>query len=597
MNRLKLLCTTVLLGICSFVNAQTDFRPTVVPQTEYSGFRASIRGGYDFPSIKFKETTPFIDYKSGWEAGLSLDYYWSWFGIGADLDYIRNTPKSTFPTTGYTDPYEYPIAKFDLMEKKITRIFYGIGPNFRFLQMPKSDFELKLRGGLSSVQGGETQLIGQADNPQAYEPILLNYHGGFYGKENVFAAKAALQYNYFFSRNVGFHVGGYYLYHNNVYDQKGGTTAFASGYMPISDAGGIGRIADPEDLIKRVDPVQDKVQSFGVYAGLTFRFNKKQKIVEEPKEEIPAPVECVITVTAKDKYTGEIIPNAQVTLLAESGNILQRATTDASGTVIFNNIPKGNYRIEGTYQGKILEGNMVADAAFGDCQETGGIRKDVLRNDENYIVMGKVVNCKTSEPISDASVIVKNNKTGTTETYTSDAKGEFSFTAQPNTSYTIYGKKANYLSQNVTVNTSDYNRSRSQYIQLQICMDKVDCNDAIVLKDILYDLDKSFIRDDAKPELNRLVQFMKDNPEVRVELSSHTDSRGSDAYNMKLSQRRAQAAVDYIISQGIAKSRLIAKGYGESKLLNRCANGVKCTEEEHQLNRRTEMKVVCPDKK
>ena len=128
-------------------------------------------------------------------------------------------------------------------------------------------------------------------------------------------------------------------------------------------------------------------------------------------------------------------------------------------------------------------------------------------------------------------------------------------------------------------------------------MDKAGCNDAIVLKVILYDLDKSFIREDAKPELDRLVQFMKDNSEVKVELSSHTDSRGSDAYNMKLSQRRAQAAVDYIISQGISKSKLIAKGYGETKLLNKCLNGVACTEAEHQINRRTEMKVICPNSK
>lgn len=597
MNRLKLLYTAFSIGIFSLANAQTDTTIATSAQTEYSGFRVSVRGGYDFPSIKFKEITPFLNYKGGPDAGISVDYYWNWFGIGADLDYIRNKPENTFPTSGYSDPNEYPITKFDLIENKITRIFYGIGPDFRFLQTPKSDFELKLRGGLSSVQGGEVQLTGQADNPQAYAPILLNYHGGFYGKENVFAGKASLQYNYFFSRNVGLHVGGYYLYHSKVYDQKGSTTNFTSGYMPLSYSGDVARISDPDDLIKRIDPVQDKVQSFGVFAGLIFRFNKKVKVVEEPKVVIPAPVECVIVVTAKDKYTGEIIPNAQITLLDGAGNTIKSATTDVSGVTTFNGITKGSYTVAGSYQGKMLEGNLIADTEFDDCTTTGGIKKDVLLNDENYIVMGKVVNCKTSEPISDATVIVKNNKTGATETYTSDTKGEFSFTAQPNTTYTIYGKKANYLSQNVTVKTSDYNRTKSQYIQIQICMDKADCNDAIVLKDILYDLDKSFIREDAKPELNRLVQFMKDNPEVRVELSSHTDSRGSDSYNMKLSQRRAQAAVDYIISQGIVKSRLIAKGYGESKLLNRCANGVKCTEEEHQLNRRTEMKVVCPDSK
>ncbi|MCH5716027.1 OmpA family protein [Niabella hibiscisoli] len=126
-------------------------------------------------------------------------------------------------------------------------------------------------------------------------------------------------------------------------------------------------------------------------------------------------------------------------------------------------------------------------------------------------------------------------------------------------------------------------------------MEKTDCGKAIVLKNIYYDLDKYFIREDAKPELNKLAQFMKDNPGVKVELSSHTDSRASDSYNMTLSQKRADAAVDYLVIQGIKKERLIPVGYGERKLLNRCKDGVDCSEGEHQINRRTEIKVICPD--
>ncbi len=88
------------------------------------------------------------------------------------------------------------------------------------------------------------------------------------------------------------------------------------------------------------------------------------------------------------------------------------------------------------------------------------------------------------------------------------------------------------------------------------------------------------------------MKVLKDNPTLRIELSSHTDSRGKDKYNMALSQKRAQAAVNYLVSKGIARDRMVAKGYGESKLLNRCANGVKCSEAEHQLNRRTEFTVL-----
>lgn len=112
------------------------------------------------------------------------------------------------------------------------------------------------------------------------------------------------------------------------------------------------------------------------------------------------------------------------------------------------------------------------------------------------------------------------------------------------------------------------------------------------LENIYYDFNKWNIRTDAAVELDKLVQVMKDNSRIWIELGSHTDSRGNDAYNFSLSQKRAESAVQYIISRGIDKNRIEAKGYGETQLLNRCLNGVKCTEKEHQLNRRTEFKII-----
>jgi outer membrane protein OmpA-like peptidoglycan-associated protein len=116
-------------------------------------------------------------------------------------------------------------------------------------------------------------------------------------------------------------------------------------------------------------------------------------------------------------------------------------------------------------------------------------------------------------------------------------------------------------------------------------------NKTFILANIYYDLDKYYIRPDAEPALNKLVVIMKENP-VNIELGSHCDSRASDAYNMILSQNRAESAVHYIVSKGINPARITAKGYGESRLVNRCKNGVPCTEEEHQMNRRTEFKVI-----
>jgi outer membrane protein OmpA-like peptidoglycan-associated protein len=85
---------------------------------------------------------------------------------------------------------------------------------------------------------------------------------------------------------------------------------------------------------------------------------------------------------------------------------------------------------------------------------------------------------------------------------------------------------------------------------------------------------------------------MHENPTLKIELGSHTDSRGTVEYNRDLSQRRAQSVVDYLVTRGIARSRMVAKGYGESKLINRCSDGVECSDEEHQANRRTEFMVL-----
>ena len=118
----------------------------------------------------------------------------------------------------------------------------------------------------------------------------------------------------------------------------------------------------------------------------------------------------------------------------------------------------------------------------------------------------------------------------------------------------------------------------------------------IVLKNIYYDFDKWNIRADATKDLDAVVELMKENPKIVVELGSHTDCRGTQAYNDKLSQRRSDSAVEYIVSKGVNKNRITAKGYGERELLNSCECEWKddsgCSEEEHQLNRRTEFKVI-----
>jgi outer membrane protein OmpA-like peptidoglycan-associated protein len=113
------------------------------------------------------------------------------------------------------------------------------------------------------------------------------------------------------------------------------------------------------------------------------------------------------------------------------------------------------------------------------------------------------------------------------------------------------------------------------------------------IQNLYYDLGKYKLKGDATNELNKVITLMKDNPNLTLELGSHTDSRGNANNNLELSKKRAKSAFDYLLeSGGIIKSRIVYKGYGEINLLNKCVDGVKCTEEEHAINRRTELKIV-----
>lgn len=113
------------------------------------------------------------------------------------------------------------------------------------------------------------------------------------------------------------------------------------------------------------------------------------------------------------------------------------------------------------------------------------------------------------------------------------------------------------------------------------------------IQNLYYDLGKWHLKGSAKTELGKVITLMKDNPNLTLELGSHTDSRGSSASNLELSNKRAKSAVNYLIQKGdIAKSRVVSRGYGENILLNNCANGAKCSEEDHAINRRTELKII-----
>ena len=125
--------------------------------------------------------------------------------------------------------------------------------------------------------------------------------------------------------------------------------------------------------------------------------------------------------------------------------------------------------------------------------------------------------------------------------------------------------------------------------------EEVDCSlvEDVNLLPIFYELNSAKLTSESEKIIdNTLLKLMKDKPGLKIEIMSHTDSRGNDEYNLSLSQQRAQSVVNYLVSNGISRDRLAARGYGETRLKNRCANGVDCTESEHQQNRRTEFRII-----
>ena len=209
------------------------------------------------------------------------------------------------------------------------------------------------------------------------------------------------------------------------------------------------------------------------------------------------------------------------------------------------------------------------------------IYKIIFDKDVDYLQKIFVRDSKTLQPISGANINFCDKKKDTT-----NVKGEASHLFKKNTACKVSVSAFGYKEKSLVVSIKA--PMPGTILRDTISMDMI-VNEKIVLKNIYYDFDKWDILPASAIELDRVVSFTKGNPQLKVVLSSHTDARGSRQYNQKLSQLRAQSAIDYIISKGIDQSKVTGVGYGESQLINDCKDFVKCTPEQQRENRRTEL--------
>ena len=204
------------------------------------------------------------------------------------------------------------------------------------------------------------------------------------------------------------------------------------------------------------------------------------------------------------------------------------------------------------------------------------------------MVSGTVANRETGKPLPGTPVTLENTGTKETWQYITDSAARYRFALEPNQSYVLRTEREQHIGGRRPFTTEDTTGILTQ----DLLMDSIEVGRVVRLDRIFYDFDKWGIRADAIPELEHLLEALRSHPTMKIELSSHTDVRGSDGYNQYLSSQRAQVVVSYLIAQGIRPDRMVAKGYGETKLVNDCGDDVPCSEERHQENRRTEFTIT-----
>jgi len=231
----------------------------------------------------------------------------------------------------------------------------------------------------------------------------------------------------------------------------------------------------------------------------------------------------------------------------------------------------------------------------------GSVTADGIKSNLNLcssLVEGSVFDLSTSSYIPNVFAFLYDQDHHLVEISRSDMKGKFEFFKEIpcNSNYSVEFQKIGYTFESSKFKTLDEG-GVTNVKGIANLDEKFEVTEngrlKIGIRMINFDLNKSFIRKDAEIELNKIVYVMNNYPEIKIKIESHTDSRSGSAYNRKLSQDRANSSRQYIIDQGIDASRILdATGYGESRLLNKCADGVKCSEYQHQANRRSEFIVV-----
>lgn len=311
-----------------------------------------------------------------------------------------------------------------------------------------------------------------------------------------------------------------------------------------------------------------------------------------------------VNFVVKDLTTKAVLANAEVSILDDAGKVIGKATTDDKGHVKFNLIPGRNYKSKTKKDGYKNLDILVPEK---DLAKLAKESKELYIEKKIFGLVGLVTDADNNSPIAGVKITITDafNKANV-KVYNSSNIGDFKeiwdkVKEGDDFSYIVKLEKKGYITKTVA---ADISIMKDGFVKLHevtnMKMSKIkvgtDIGKLVDLKPIYFDVGKWDVKAEGMVELDKIVALMKENAGMVIELGSHTDCRGAAKANLKLSDQRAKSSAAYIITKGITKDRIFGKGYGEGKLINKCAcegkKIVNCSEEEHAQNRRTEFKIV-----
>lgn len=581
-----LLLALMLFGITFLAFAQ---------QKDPGDFQVGVQGGVSLPIGSYKKIG---EVKTGYYSGLFIDKYFNGnkFGLGVDARYIRND-------IARMDSFYFVNGNISTKYKNddwFADYLFTLGPTYKFTKN-KFHAEAYVRGGVMIQYFPEyVRTLSYSDTRGTYDYPIKSTDNDSTNKANSWAGLGGLRFNYQLGSN--FAVFAHVDYVQTFGSKFGGKASKFTVTQSVETANPIESTTEVKGYLDHYEEVSVVRSTFhqSVQAGVGVKYMfGRSKRAEGPLVAREKPIYDEIVQSKAESKDLQIMVRDKQTNIALSGVVVsidgpavaEKSTTDANGVAAkLTAVKNGTYEVIGEKNGIKTPILILTDADFNTSSKV--IFKEIFHDDPRFTLIGETFDCAVERNLPNINTILTNNGNRINSNQISDAEGKFIYQLDPQADFTVVANQQGRYSQTELVTTKGLDRSQTLYVTLKLGVCDLEKDGSWVLKNILYDFDKSNIRSDAALVLDNVVAIMKQNPSLRIELSSHTDSRGDGIYNQKLSQRRADAAVAYLVDNGVMRNRLVAKGYGESKLLNHCGNGVECAEELHQENRRTEIKVL-----